>query len=48
MFVDERLLALVPSNLPHLRRLCFAGCENVGGEYVEDLVAALRELSVIK
>jgi len=38
----------VPSCLPHLRRLCLGGCCAVWNEYVEELVAAVPELKVIK
>ena len=39
---------LVPSYLPHLRKLCFLGCINVCVKYVEELVAALPELKVLR
>ena len=47
VFVGEGFLALVPSNLPHLRRLCLSSCYNVCDKYVEELVAAVPELEVI-
>jgi hypothetical protein len=48
VFVGEGYLALVPSHLPHLRRLCLVGCDNVCVKYVEELVAAVPELKVFK
>jgi hypothetical protein len=48
VFVGEGYLALVPSHLPHLRRLRLIGCDNVCNKYVEDLMAAAPELEVIK
>jgi hypothetical protein len=48
VFVGEGYLALVPSHLPHLRRLCLWGCNNVRDKYVEELVAAAPELKVFK
>ena len=47
VFVGEGYLALVPSHLPHLRRLCLLGCNNVCDKYLEELVAAVPELKVI-
>ena len=47
MFVGEGYLALVPSCLPHLRKLCLVGCKNVCDKYVEELMAAVPELTVI-
>ena len=47
-FVGERFLGLVPSHLPHLRLLCLEYCHNVCDKYVEELVAAVPELTVIK
>jgi len=48
VFVGEGYLALVPSRLPHLRKLILVGCNNVCIQYVEELVAAVPELEVIK
>ena len=39
-------LALVPSHLPHLERLCLVGCDNVCEKYLEH-VAAVPDLKVI-
>ena len=48
VFVGEGCLALVPSRLPHLRLLSLANCPNVCDKYVEELMAAVPELKVIK
>ena len=48
MFVGEGWLALVPSHLPHLRELDLKWCGNLHGEYVEELMAAVPELYVIR
>ena len=48
VFVGAGRLALVPSHLPHLRRLRLIGCVNVRHEYVEELVAAVPELEFVK
>ena len=48
VFVGEGWLALVPSHLPHLRRLCLAGCDDVCDKYVEELMAAVPELKVTR
>ena len=40
LFVGEGYLALVPSCLPHLRRLVLSHCKNVRNEYVFELEAA--------
>jgi hypothetical protein len=48
VFVGKGYLALVPSHLPHLRRLCLKGCDNVCDKSVEELVAAVTELKVTK
>ena len=48
VFVGKGFLALVPSHLPHLRRLCLKLCVNVCDKYVEELVAAVPELEVTK
>jgi hypothetical protein len=47
VFVGEGWLALVPSHLPHLRRLCLVECDNLCNKYVEELVAAVPELKVV-
>jgi len=46
VFVGEGWLALLPSHLPHLRRLDLMGCDSVCHKYVEELVAAVPELEV--
>jgi hypothetical protein len=48
VFVGEGWLALVPSHLPHLRVLWLVKCINVCDKYVEELVAAVPELEVIR
>jgi hypothetical protein len=48
LFLGEGWLPLVASHLPHLRRLCLEGCDSVRDEYVEELVASVPELKVIK
>jgi hypothetical protein len=48
VFLGEGWLALVPSHLPHLRRLDMLGCGNVCDKYVEEHVAAVPELEVTK
>jgi len=48
VFVGEGWLALVPSHLPHLRRLCLEGCDNVCHKYVEELMAAVSELEFFR
>jgi len=48
LFVGKEYWALVSSHLPRLRWLCLVGCDNVCDEYVEELVAAVPELDVIK
>jgi hypothetical protein len=48
VFVGEGLLALVPSHLPHLRQLCLKHCYNLCDKCVEELVAAVPELEVIR
>jgi hypothetical protein len=47
VFVGEGYLALVPSCLPHLRKLVLVECDNVCDKYLEELVAAVPELKVI-
>jgi hypothetical protein len=39
--------ALVPSHLPHLKRLNLEQCNNVCDKSLEELVAAVPELEVI-
>ena len=46
--VGEGWLALLPSHLPQLRELCLEGCYNVCDKYVEELMAAVPELEVIR
>jgi hypothetical protein len=46
VFAGEGYLALVPSQLPHLRHLCLVGCKNVCRKYVDELMAAAPELKV--
>jgi hypothetical protein len=41
-------LVLVPSHLPHLRLLRLVYCHSLCDKYVEELVAAVPELEVIK
>jgi hypothetical protein len=48
VFVGEEWLSLVSSHLRHLRELCLLGCDNLRGEYLEELMADLPELGVIK
>jgi len=48
VFVGKGSLALVPSHLPHLRLLCLVECDNVCDEFVEELLATVPELEVIK
>ena len=48
VFVGEGWLALVPSQLPHLRELCLFDCGNVCVKYLEELEAAVPELEVIR
>jgi len=47
VFVGNGCLALVPSHLPHLRRLSLLGCINVCDKYIEELVAAAPDLEII-
>jgi len=47
VFVGEGWLALLPSHLPRLRRLCLMWC-GVCDKYVEELMAAVPELKVIR
>ena len=46
VFVGEGWLALVPSHLPHLRRLYLLFCYNLVRKYVQELRAALPELEI--
>jgi len=48
VIVGEGYLALVPSLLPHLRRLCLELCDKVCDKSVEELTALAPELEVIK
>ena len=48
VFVGNGWLALVPSHLPHLRQLRLEGCGKFCDEYIEELVAAVPELKIIK
>jgi len=48
VFVGKGYLAVVASHLLHLRPLCLVQCDNVCDEYVQELVAAVPELKVIK
>jgi hypothetical protein len=48
VIVGEGCLALVPSHLPNLRVLYLENCPAVCDMYVEELVAAVPELKVIK
>jgi hypothetical protein len=47
VFVGDGWLALVPTHLPHLRRLDLEGCGNVSSECLEELVAAIPGLVAI-
>jgi hypothetical protein len=46
VFVGEEWLTLVPSHLPHLRRLRLHHWDNICDEYLKKLVAAVPELEV--
>jgi len=46
--LGEGYLALVPSYLPHLRELCLERCNNVCDKYVEELVAIVPQLIIMK
>jgi len=48
VFVGEGWLAPVHLYLPHLRLLCLEGCCKLCDEYVEEVVAAVSELKIIK
>jgi len=47
VFLGE-FLVLVPSHLPHLRLLRLEHCNRLCDKYVEELLAAVPELKVIK
>ena len=47
VFLGEGYLALVPLHLPHLRKLCLTGCDNVRRKYVFELLAEVPELRFI-
>lgn len=47
MFPGTGYFELVPSHLPHLKRLNLEQCNNVCDESLEELVAAVPELEVI-
>jgi len=47
VFVGEEFLALVPSQLPHLRELCLHDCGSVSDKCVKELVVAVPKLTVI-
>jgi hypothetical protein len=47
-FVGKGWLALLPSQLPNLRVLCLQFCHNLCVKYVEEMMAAVPELNVIK
>ena len=47
MFVGDGWLALVPTHLPHLRRLCLKFCD-LRDKYVEEIMAAVPELNIFK
>ena len=46
VFVGEGWLVLVPSHLKHLRELILVACDNLHGEYVEELMRAVPQLDV--
>ena len=48
VFVGNGWLPLVPSCLPHLIELYLVGCDNVCDKYVQELVAAVPALMVMK
>jgi len=48
VFVGKGYSALVPKHLPHLRRLDLMECRNVRVKYVEELMAAVPGLQVLK
>jgi len=48
MFVGEWYLTLVPAHLLHLRELCLENCRNMCDKYVDELVATVPQLKIIK
>ena len=48
MFVGEWYLTLVPAHLLHLRELCMENCRNMCDKYVDELVATVPQLKIIK
>ena len=46
VFVGEGWFALVPSHLNNLRELILVACDNLRGEYVEELMRAVPQLDV--
>jgi len=46
MFLGNGWLAVVPSNLPRLRRLCLEHCFYVCNKYVDELLAAAPEVKI--
>ena len=47
VFAGNGYLTVLPSHLPHLRRLCLRDSYNVCDKYVAELVASAPELVVI-
>jgi len=48
VFVGEGWLSLVSLHLRHLRQLVLLGCDNLRGDYLEELMADVPELEVIR
>jgi hypothetical protein len=48
VFVGNGWLTLVPSSLPHLKKLCLWACYKMVDKYVEELMAAVPDLEVRK
>jgi len=48
VFVGEGWLSLVSSHLRHLRKIILVGCDNLRDEYLEELMADVPELLVIR
>jgi hypothetical protein len=48
VFVGEGWLEQVPSHLPHLRRLFLVDCDNLHAKYLQELVADVPELNIIR
>jgi len=48
VFVGEVCLGLVPIHLPHLRLLCLQHCHNVCKKYIQELVATVPQLKIMK